>query len=539
MIEFAALLERLILTPGRNAKLTILKSYFAGTPDPDRGLALAVITRELEFKSVKAGAVRDMALNRIDQELFKLSYDYVGDLADTVSLAWPVRTGANRPPQLPEIVETLQTTRRKDAPLLLEKWMDALDVSGRWALIKMVTGGLRIGLSSRLAKQALADFGKVDISEIEEIWHGLTPPYEDLFAWLEGGAAKPAPNDRVLFRPMMLAHPLLAKKDRNNPDAIDPEVITPDTYAFEWKWDGVRVQAASDGDRRRLYSRTGDDISAAFPDIIEAMDFDAVLDGELLVRTLDGGVADFNTLQKRLNRKSASKKLLADNPAFIRAYDILRTGEEDLRELPFKDRRSRLERFAASLMSDRIDLSQFAPVSSFEALDALRNDPPTPEIEGLMLKRWDSPYISGRPKGKWFKFKRDPYLADAVLLYAQRGHGRRSGTYSDFTFGVWRSLEGEEQLTPIGKAYFGFTDEELKHINIFIKNNTRERFGPVTSVTANQSTGLVFEVAFDGVQRSTRHKSGIALRFPRINRIRWDKPPSEADRLETIASLIS
>ena len=316
-------------------------------------------------------------------------------------------------------------------------------------------------------------------------------------------------------------------------------MITPDTYAFEWKWDGVRVQAASDGDRRRLYSRTGDDISAAFPDIIEAMDFDAVLDGELLVRTLDGGVADFNTLQKRLNRKSASKKLLADNPAFIRAYDILRTGEEDLRELPFKDRRSRLERFAASLMSDRIDLSQFAPVSSFEALDALRNDPPTPEIEGLMLKRWDSPYISGRPKGKWFKFKRDPYLAEAVLLYAQRGHGRRSGTYSDFTFGVWRSLEGEEQLTPIGKAYFSFTDEELKHINIFIKNNTRERFGPVTSVTANQSTGLVFEVAYDGVQRSTRHKSGIALRFPRINRIRWDKPPSEADRLETIASLIS
>lgn len=538
MIAFAALLERLALTPGRKAKLDVLKRYFAETPDPARGLALAAITRELEFKAVKTGAVRQMALSRIDEQLFAMSYDYVGDLADTVSLAWPTQRGANRAPELPEVVEAMREADRKTAPLILERWMDALDASGRWALIKLVTGGLRIGVSSRLAKQALADYGDKDVAEIEEIWHGLEAPYEDLFAWLAGRAEKPDPDDSVLFRPMMLAHPLIAKKDRDNPDAVDPDLISPEVYAFEWKWDGVRVQAASDGVGRRLYSRTGDDISRAFPDVVAAMDFNAVIDGELLIRSPEGGVAEFNALQQRLNRKTASAKLQAERPAFIRAYDLLRLGEEDLRALPFIERRRRLEQFAASLRSDRLDLSQLAPVEDFAALDALRNAPPTTEIEGLMLKLWDSAYVAGRPKGLWFKFKRDPYLADAVLMYAQRGHGRRSGAFSDFTFGVWRDIDGEDQLTPVGKAYFGFTDEELKAVNAFIRQNTRDRFGPVTSVTATKQTGLVFEVAFEGVQNSTRHKSGIALRFPRINRIRWDKPAAEADRLEMLQALI-
>ena len=401
-----------------------------------------------------------------------------------------------------------------------------------------MTGGLRIGVSSRLAKQALASFGDKNINEIEELWHGLKPPYEHMFAWLEGRADKPDLNDQTLFRPMMLAHPLIAKKDRDNPDAIDPQMISPSTFAFEWKWDGVRVQAAASASERRLYSRSGDDISSAFPDVLNALDFDGVIDGELLIRSANGGVASFNALQKRLNRKSAGPKLQSESPAFIRTYDLLRLGSEDLRPLPFRERRQKLETLMASLRSDRLDLSQFAPVHDYATLDTLRKSPPTPEIEGLMLKRWDSAYVAGRPTGQWFKFKRDPYLADAVLLYAQRGHGRRSGTFSDFTFGVWRTVNGVVELTPICKAYFGFTDEELVQINKFITANTRERFGPVTSVTATGQTGLVAEIAFEGIQRSTRHKSGIALRFPRINRIRWDKPPAEADRLEMLESLI-
>ncbi|MEO1643231.1 MAG: cisplatin damage response ATP-dependent DNA ligase, partial [Pseudomonadota bacterium] len=269
-----------------------------------------------------------------------------------------------------------------------------------------------------------------------------------------------------------------------------------------------------------------------------AMDFNAALDGELLIRAPDGGVAPFNELQQRLNRKSVSKRQMDARPAFIRAYDILVEGEDDLRRLTFKDRRTRLETFIEGLETNRIDLSPLVPITDIAALEAARNDPPAPEIEGLMLKRWDSTYEAGRPKGPWFKWKRDPFLIDAVLLYAQRGHGKRSSFYSDFTFGVWREVDGQDQLTPVGKAYFGFTDEELKQLDKFIRNNTIERFGPVRSVTATQDKGLVFEVAFEGLQRSPRHKSGIAMRFPRINRIRWDKPTAEADRLENLEALL-
>ena len=217
---------------------------------------------------------------------------------------------------------------------------------------------------------------------------------------------------------------------------------------------------------------------------------------------------------------------------------LLEFDGEDLRGLPFRDRRAQLERFAASLKTDRFDLSALVPVTDVTSLETARNAPPTPEIEGLMLKRWDSLYVAGRPKGEWFKWKRDPFLIDAVLLYAQRGHGKRSGFYSDFTFGVWREVDGEDALTPVGKAYFGFTDEELKQIDKFVRENTIDRFGPVRSVTATKSEGLVFEVAFEGLNRSPRHKSGIAMRFPRINRVRWDKPTKEADRLETLYALL-
>jgi len=538
MQAFADLLDRLILTPSRNGKIALMVRYFAETPDPERGWALAAITRDLDIPSVKPGMVRGLVEQRMDPVLFRLSYDYVGDMAETISLVWPEKRGANRAPELPEIVETLLEASRAEGPRLIENWLDALDAKGRWALLKLVTGGLRIGVSARLAKVALAELGGIKVTEIEEIWHGLAPPYESLFAWLEGSGPKPDPDISAPFRPVMLAHPLIPKSKREDPDAIDPSLIRPDVFAAEWKYDGIRVQAAASGGTRRIYTRTGDDISHTFPDVLAAMDFDAALDGELLVRRPDGSTAPFNDLQQRLNRKTVSKKQLAERPAFIRAYDILQLGENDLRSLDFRTRRARLERFVAGLDTDRIDLSPLVPITDLDQLEALRNTPPAPEIEGLMLKRWDSVYEAGRPKGPWFKWKRDPFLIDAVMMYAQRGHGKRSSFYSDFTFGVWREKDGADELTPVGKAYFGFTDEELKQIDKFVRDNTTDRFGPVRAVTATKDHGLVFEVAFEGLQRSPRHKSGIAMRFPRVNRIRWDKPSAEADRLETLELML-
>jgi DNA ligase-1 len=538
MEAFANLLERLLLTPSRNAKLALMANYFQVQPDPERGWALAAITGEIDLPGIKAGLVRRLVEARVDHELFKLSYDYVGDLAETVSLIWPKSHGANYVPTLSEVVAELSGATRAEGEKLIEGWLDALDPRGRWALLKLVTGGLRIGVSARLAKVAAAQYGGVEAAEVEEIWHGLEPPYESLFAWLDGKAERPDPDIEAPFRPVMLAHPLVPKKDRDNPDAIDPDLIAAEYFAAEWKYDGIRVQVVSEGETRRLYTRTGDDISHTFPDVIAALGFVGALDGELLVRTSDGGVAAFNELQQRLNRKTVSKKQMEARPAFVRAYDILDDSGEDLRHLSFRERRARLESFVGKLKTDRIDLSPIVSVSDIAALEVARNNPPAPEIEGIMLKRWDSTYEAGRPKGPWFKWKRDPFLIDAVMMYAQRGHGKRSSFYSDFTFGVWRDVDGEDQLTPVGKAYFGFTDEELKQLDKFVHDNTIERFGPVRSVTATKDHGMVLEVAFEGLQRSTRHKSGVAMRFPRINRLRFDKPAAEADRLETLEALL-
>lgn len=538
MRAFAHLLDRLSLTSSRNAKLTLIADHLRQTPDPDRGYALAALTGALSFNAAKPAFIRKAVEARMDAQLFAWSYDYVGDLAETVALVWPAPSyrkwpGANRPPELSEVIEALHSASRTEVQRLIEGWLDALDPDGRWALLKLMTGGLRVGVSSRLAKQACANFGGVEVGEVEEVWHALEPPYGDLFAWLEGRSERPSPDAPGRFRPVMLAQPI--------DDAVDFAKLDPAAYVAEWKWDGIRVQAVSERGERRLYTRTGDDISAAFPDVVEALDFEGAIDGELLVLR-DGVLAPFGDLQQRLNRKTVDGKQLAAFPAGIRAYDLMLDGEEDVRALPFIERRARLEAFVARLSTTRIDLSPLQPFETWEALAALRLDPPEGDArlsEGLMLKRRDSVYEPGRPKGPWFKWKRDPHLIDAVLMYAQRGHGKRSSFYSDYTFGVWREdEEGRRALTPVGKAYFGFTDEELKRIDKFVRDHTIERFGPVRSVRADLEFGLVFEVAFEGLQRSTRHKSGVAMRFPRINRIRWDKPSREADELRTLEIML-
>ncbi|HXN67769.1 MAG TPA: ATP-dependent DNA ligase [Bradyrhizobium sp.] len=604
MNRFAELLDRLAYEPGRNNKLRLLTGYFREVEDPDRGYALAALTGALSFKHAKPGLIRDLIAARTDPVLFALSYDYVGDLSETVALMWPkspssplpprsggegsgvggsaanslseeradtpptpdpsppralrveggerILPGAQDgrrplnlhnnppPPTLTEVVTTLRTLGKTELPKQLSRWLDELDETGRWALLKLVTGAMRIGISARLAKTAAAELGDKDPHEIELIWPGLAPPYLELFAWLEGRADKPVNLDPVPFRPVMLAH-AIENDDFANLDAAD--------FIAEWKWDGIRVQAVSGRDARghmvaRLYSRTGEDITKSFPDLVPSLHLPGAIDGELLV-VRGGRVQSFNVLQQRLNRKAVSPKLTKDYPIHLRAYDLLGEGETDLRTLPFAERRRRLEAFVTKLGDARVDLSPTIAFDSWEALTSARKNPAgagagddAEAVEGVMLKRRDALYLPGRPKGQWWKWKRDPHIIDAVLMYAQRGHGKRSSYYSDYTFGVWTAGEDGEQLVPVGKAYFGFTDEELLQIDRFVRRHTTEKFGPVRHVVHEPDQGLVLEVAFEGLQRSPRHKSGVAMRFPRISRLRWDKPPREADRLETLERLL-
>ena len=527
MRAFSQLLDDLVYTRSRNSKLKLIGDYLKQTPDPDRGIALAALTGTLDLPAVKPAQVRAMAEERVDPVLLYMIRDYVGDIAETISLLWPTPEGQvceldDGSLRISDVVDRLRRISRSDAPAVLADMLDHLDASGRFALLKLATGGLRVGISARLAKQALANAFGLDVDEVEEVWHGLRPPYLELFAWGEGREPQPSVRDLPVFRPFMLAHPLEEIR------------VSLDDYAAEWKWDGIRVQLVHAGGQTRLYSRTGDDISGSFPDIASAFALPAVLDGELLVRgeAQGGAAASFNALQQRLGRKVVSAKTQSQYPAFVRLYDILFEGEEDLRPLPWAERRIRLETFVAKLDPDRFDLSQLIEADSFEALEEMRLGVRGEGVEGMMLKRRDSPYVAGRRAGLWYKWKRDPLTADCVLMYAQRGSGKRSSYYSDYTFGCW-TAEGE--LLPVGKAYFGFTDEELRWLDGHVRNHTVNRFGPVREVDRS----LVLEVAFDSIHRSSRHKSGLAMRFPRISRIRTDKPAHEADRIETLERMVT
>ena len=606
MNDFAHLLDRLAYEPRRNAKLRMLQDFFSRTPDPERGYALGAMTGTLNFREAKPALIRGLVEERIDPVLFRLSHNYVGDLAETTALIWPStplpppsageggrRRGAGErqrddaghearrdssgtvvplsrpgltagppspaegggnahaglghnnppPPSLAEVVETLSTIPKRELPRHLAEWLDALDETGRWALLKLVTGNLRVGVSARLAKTAVGALGGHEADAVEEVWHGLTPPFETLFAWVEGRAERPETLNPAPFRPPMLSHPI--------EEEADLEKLEPDAFSAEWKWDGIRVQLVGGRDREgvqvtKVYSRTGEDITGAFPDLAEAIGFTGTLDGELLILR-EGRVQSFNVLQQRLNRKAVTAKLLEEFPAHVRAYDLLTLEGDDLRTEPFSARREKLEALVTRLNHARIDISPVVPFADWEALAAARADPASvgagedaDAIEGVMLKRLNSPYLPGRPKGPWWKWKREPHIVDAVMMYAQRGHGKRSSFYSDYTFGVWREApEGGDELVPVGKAYHGFTDAELAKLDRYVRNNTTKRFGPVREVTHGHEAGLVLEIAFEGVQRSTRHKSGVAMRFPRISRIRWDKPSAEADRIDVLERILA
>ncbi len=521
MQAFAALIDALVYTRSRDAKIRHIADYLRATPDPDRGWALAALAGTLSIATVKSAAIRAMAEERFDPLLFRMSRDYVGDTAETVALMWPDPSQKITPPTVAEVIDLLNATSRARAPSVLAELMDRLDADGRYALLKLATGGMRVGISARLAKTAFAQAFGLSVDDVEEVWHALRPPYAELFAWGEGRADRPDLTDSAFFRPFMLAHPL------------DDGVVDLSEFAAEWKWDGIRIQIAATGGETRLFSRGGDEVTAAFPEIAAAFSGIGVVDGELLVRgDVQGGeAASFNALQQRLGRKNVTAAMQAEYPVFVRLYDILFDGAEDMRSLGWTQRRDRLERFVAGLDPARFDLSALIEARDFDHLAEMRGAAREAAIEGVMLKRRDAPYLAGRKVGLWYKWKREPLVADCVMMYAQRGSGKRSSYYSDYTFGCW----GEDgTLLPVGKAYSGFSDTELKWLDRFVRTNTVARFGPVREVEKS----LVLEVAFDAVHESKRHKSGIAMRFPRISRLRRDKPAEEADRVATLKAMI-
>jgi len=606
MRAFARLLDCLAYTQSRNRKLALLGHYFRSAPDPDRGWALAALTDGVPIRMPLRRMLSDLVGRFIDPVLYRLSRDYVGDTAETVSLLWPDHPVELAPPStlastamsrarggdagekskqlsldftptptlspqgggelrgahllhrkelgasslverefeeglighnsaeaepaslsLGNVIREMASGTTAERTERLGRLLNQLDASGRWALLKLLGGAPRVGVSARLARTALAECYGRDVSEIEEIWHALEPPYLDLFAWLDGRAERPDPGSKPVFRPVMLAHPV---------EDDDWPKLAAEDFVAEWKWDGIRVQVAARGGDVRMFSRQGDDISGAFPEIRSAFQgHDCVVDGELLIMR-DGSIAPFNDLQQRLNRKAVTAKMMTAYPPHVRLYDLLFDGPEDLRALPFTERRARLETWHARHHPQLTDVSPLVPFETFDELNALWSSARAEGIEGLMLKRRDSTYQAGRIKGQWFKWKRAALTLDCVLMYAQRGSGKRSSYYSDYTFGVWtEDADGERLLVPVGKAYSGFTDEELLLLDRWVRDNTTDTFGPVRAV----EPGLVFEVAFDSVQASTRHKSGVAMRFPRIHRIRWDKPVAEADTLETVLRLMS
>ena len=531
MRAFSQLLDDLVYTRSRNSKLRLIGDYLKETPDPDRGYGLAALTGTLDIPARQAGGDPRPG-RRADRSRPVL---HEPRLCRRFRPR-PFRCCGPAAPASPELddatisissaIERLRSASKLDAPRALADMLDHLDASGRFALLKLATGGLRVGINARLAKQALATAFGLEVEAVEEVWHGLRPPFGELFDWAEGRAEQPAVRDVPVFRPFMLAHPL------------DETKVSLADYAAEWKWDGIRVQIVHAGDETRLYSRTGDDISAAA----------SPTSPRPSRRTVSRTASCLCAAKRRVrawksNRRPASTRFSSGSGARTSAPGCSALIPPSF---GFTTSCSMATRICASCpgptaasgsngsqrrsIPERFDVSQLIAANSFEALEELRTSARDVAIEGIMLKRRDSTYVAGRRTGLWYKWKRDPLTADCVLMYAQRGSGKRSSYYSDYTFGCWTE-EGE--LLPVGKAYFGFTDEELKWLDRWVRGHTVQRFGPVREV----EKGLVLEVAFDSIHTSSRHKSGLAMRFPRVSRIRTDKPAAEADRIATLRAM--
>ncbi|TRD23548.1 ATP-dependent DNA ligase [Palleronia caenipelagi] len=527
MKRFAALFAALDQTTKTNAKVDALATYFREAPESDRLWTIALLSGRRPKRAVTTTLLRQWAAERagIPLWLFEESYPIVGDLAETIALVLP-EPARSLEFSLTEWITRIRALAGEDEAAkraaIFEAW-DGLGGRERFVFNKLITGGFRMGVSQKLTTRALSRATGIEEPELAHRLMGDWTP--DATSW-EGLIHAPDPRGD-LFRPYPF---YLAYQLEDGPESLGD----PGDWAAEWKWDGIRGQLILRGAEHFLWSRGEELITDRFPEfqrLIGVVPEGTVLDGEVLAWE-NGAPMAFNALQKRIGRKTVPKKLLSEAPALLYAYDLLEWQGEDLRERPYEERRARLDALAETLPNDAP--LRVSPLIAFETWDTLASERARSRdlmAEGVMLKRRDAPYRDGRRKGDWWKWKVDPLTIDAVMIYAQQGHGRRANLFTDFTFAVWDA----GRLVPFTKAYSGLTDREFAQITAWVRRNTVERFGPVRSVTPEH----VFEIAFEGIRESPRHKSGVALRFPRMSRWRHDKPVSEANTLDDLKAMLA
>ena len=526
MRAFADLYRRLDETTSTNRKIDAMVDYFRKAPEADAIWAVSFLIGRKPRQVVPTQKLREWAAERagVPDWLFDAGYDVVGDLAETITLLLPGASGASNRPLHVWIERYLLPLR--DLPPehqrseILDAW-ERMDESQRFVWNKLITGGFRVGVSRRLVVRALERFSGIDAAVITHRLMGEWTVTSDTYQRI----LSPDTRDADISRPypFYLAYPLEGGVQDLGP---------PHRWQVEWKWDGIRGQVIKRGQQVFIWSRGEELVSEKYPELAEdaaRLPDGTVLDGEILPWKA-GQPLPFSALQRRIGRKSVGKKLLAQVPTAFLAYDLLEFKGEDIRSWPLVQRRRNLSQVLSDGPGKRLILSPTVTAGSWEALGSLRQASRSRGVEGFMIKKRNSAYRVGRRRGDWWKWKVDPLTADAVLIYAQRGHGKRAGLYTDYTFAVWKG----QTLVPFAKAYSGLTDEEIRAVDRFIQRNTLERFGPVRSVRPE----LVFEIAFDGIQESSRHKSALAVRFPRIARWRQDKKTDEADTVETLRSLL-
>ncbi|MFL5245414.1 MAG: ATP-dependent DNA ligase [Gemmataceae bacterium] len=526
MKAFADLYAALDETTKTNEKVKALVRYFRSAPPADAAWAIYFLSGRKPKQVVPTRKLAEWAIEMagVPEWLFEESYHAVGDLAETIALLLPQSGSASDLPLHVWVEQKLLPLRTTDEAGQLagirEAWLN-MDDRQRFVWNKLITGAFRVGVSQQLVTRALAQVSGVDASIIAHRMMGSWEATPEFFNRLIG----PQTSETDISRPypFFLAFPI-----EEDPATLGDRA----DWQIEWKWDGIRAQLIRRAGQTFLWSRGEELVTERYPEIAEAADSlpdGTVLDGELLPWS-NGQVMPFAQLQRRIGRKTLGKKILSDVPVVLVAYDLLEDHGVDIRQRQMKDRRARLEEILHNSGSSRLLLSPLVEGTTWEDLSAARAKSRTRFVEGLMLKGLTSPYRVGRQRGDWWKWKINPFTVDAVLIYAQRGSGKRASLYTDYTFGVWH----EGQLVPVAKAYSGLTNEEIRQVDAFIRKNTVEKFGPVRSVKPE----LVFELAFEGIQASTRHKSGVAVRFPRIHRWRTDKPAAEADTLATLQALI-
>ena len=536
MKNFAQLFLSLDETNKTNEKVKVLKDYFNTVPDTDKMHMLALFSGRRPKRQINSTLVRNWAIeaSNIPAWLFEESYHVVGDLAETMSLLMPQNRGSSSKTLtewIAEINELGDKTEEEKKLWLMDSWA-MLDSSERFVFNKLLTGSFRVGVSQSLVVKALADITGIEapalIHRIMGSWMPETYTYEQL-------VREQSPADDISRPyPFFLAYPIQETSEKQkSADDLDIALGEPGEWQAEWKWDGIRSQLIKRGGEIFIWSRGEDLATDKFPELhpfLQALPDGTVLDGELLSFT-NGQPMPFNVLQTRIGRKNLSKKILEESPVAVIAYDCLEFNGEDIRQKTQTERREILEQLqTATPYPEIFRLSSLIEFGSWDELGKIRGQSRAMIAEGIMLKRKSAAYQVGRKRGDWWKWKIDPLSVDAVMIYAQKGHGRRADLYTDYTFAVWDG----DKLVPFAKAYSGLTDAEINKVDYFIKRNTLEKFGPVRTVKPE----LVFEIGFEGINKSTRHKSGIALRFPRILRWRHDKPKEEADTLDSLKALL-